>query len=124
MYREHTITVVIPCLNEEEAIGKVLSDVPDFVEDIIVVDNNSTDRTAEIAESMGALPIYEALLERDLKVGGKMKPLEKPMNAYQFQSSWYFAFLLSPPEWHNKLFLRKTGWRKEIFPLNRFYPAQ
>ena len=59
MYRDHSITVVIPCLNEEEAIGKVLNDVPDFVEDIIVVDNNSTDRTPEIAASMGATVVGE-----------------------------------------------------------------
>ncbi len=61
MYRDHTITVVIPCLNEEEAIGKVLQDVPDFVEDVIVVDNNSTDRTADIARSMGATVVQETL---------------------------------------------------------------
>ncbi len=61
MYRDQTITVVIPCLNEEEAIGKVLQDVPDFVEDVIVVDNNSTDRTADIAREMGATVVRETL---------------------------------------------------------------
>ncbi len=59
MYREHSITVVIPCLNEEDAIGKVLDDVPEFVDDVIVVDNNSEDRTAEIAESKGATVVRE-----------------------------------------------------------------
>lgn len=61
MYKNATITVVIPCLNEEEAIGKVLDSVPDFVEDVIVVDNNSTDKTAEIAESKGATVIKEKI---------------------------------------------------------------
>lgn len=61
MYKNATITVVIPCLNEEEAIGKVLDSVPDFVEDVIVVDNNSEDRTAEIAEKKGATVIKEEI---------------------------------------------------------------
>jgi hypothetical protein len=59
MYREHRITVVIPCLNEEEGIRKVLQDLPPFVDEVIVVDNNSTDRTAETSRSMGAIVIKE-----------------------------------------------------------------
>ena len=59
MYRNLKITVVIPCLNEEEGIRKVLADIPDFVDETIVVDNASTDSTAEIARKMGALVIRE-----------------------------------------------------------------
>jgi len=59
MYREFKITVVIPCLNEEEGIRKVLSDLPEFVVETIVVDNASTDGTAEIARRMGARVIRE-----------------------------------------------------------------
>lgn len=59
MYRDQRITVVIPCLNEEEGIRKVLQDLPPFVDEVIVVDNNSTDRTAEISRSMGAIVIKE-----------------------------------------------------------------
>jgi len=61
LYKDKTITVVIPCLNEEEAIGKVLDDVPDFVENVIVVDNNSTDRTPDIARQRGATVIQETV---------------------------------------------------------------
>jgi len=50
---------VIPCLNEEEGIQKVLSELPSFVDEVIVVDNNSTDRTAEVALAMGAIVIKE-----------------------------------------------------------------
>jgi dolichol-phosphate hexosyltransferase len=59
MYKDYLITVVIPCLNEAEGIRKVLSRIPGFVDEVIVVDNNSTDGTAEIAGAMGARVIHE-----------------------------------------------------------------
>src|SRR5437016_14302181 len=59
MYKEQRITVVIPCLNEEEGIQKVLQDLPAFVDEVVLVDNNSTDRTEEISRSMGAIVIKE-----------------------------------------------------------------
>lgn len=61
MYNGHTLTVVIPCLNEEEGIGLVLRRIPDFVDDVLVVDNGSTDRTAEIAAGLGAQVIHESI---------------------------------------------------------------
>jgi glycosyltransferase involved in cell wall biosynthesis len=59
MYKDRRITVVIPCLNEEVGIGQVLREVPPFVDEIIVVDNGSTDRTATVARGMGALVVSE-----------------------------------------------------------------
>jgi hypothetical protein len=59
MYKEQTITVVIPCLNEEEGIEQVLRRMPAFVDEVIVVDNGSTDRTSEIARAFGAQVIRE-----------------------------------------------------------------
>jgi len=59
MYKNLRVTIVIPCLNEEQGIRKVLDEVPTFVDEIIVVDNGSTDRTAEIARKMGARVISE-----------------------------------------------------------------
>ena len=49
------VSVIIAALNEEEAIGKVVKEVPRHIADeIIVIDNGSTDRTAEVAEAAGA----------------------------------------------------------------------
>src|SRR3974377_1731412 len=59
MYREQKITVVIPCLNEEQGIEQVLRRMPAFVDQVIVVDNGSTDGTSEIARSLGAEVIRE-----------------------------------------------------------------
>ena len=57
----HRVSVLIPCKNEEKAIQKVIEDfrkqLPDA--EIIVCDNNSTDRTAEIARAAGALVLHE-----------------------------------------------------------------
>jgi glycosyltransferase involved in cell wall biosynthesis len=59
MYKGQAITVIIPCLNEEQGIEKVLRAMPEFVDEIIVVDNASTDRTSEVATSLGAMVIRE-----------------------------------------------------------------
>jgi len=55
------IYVIIPALNEEGAIGKVLSEIPNNigVKEIIVCDNGSTDRTAEVAKNHGATVLSE-----------------------------------------------------------------
>lgn len=59
MYKGQKITVIIPCLNEEQGIEQVLQRMPKFVDEVIVVDNGSTDRTSEIARSLGAKVIRE-----------------------------------------------------------------
>ncbi|MHC4513918.1 MAG: glycosyltransferase family 2 protein [Planctomycetota bacterium] len=47
--------VIIPVLNEEEGLPLVLADIPtDLVDEVVVVDNGSTDRSAEVAREQGA----------------------------------------------------------------------
>lgn len=59
MYKDLRITVIIPCLNEEQGIDEVLRRMPAYIDETIVVDNGSTDRTAEVAHSHGAIVIRE-----------------------------------------------------------------
>jgi len=59
MHRGKTIGVVIPCYNEEEGIRHVLESLPPIVDEAVVVDNNCTDRTAEVASSLGAKVVEE-----------------------------------------------------------------
>ncbi len=54
------ISVIIPALDEEPSIGLVVGDIPrDLVDEVIVVDNGSIDRTAEVAEAAGAKTVRE-----------------------------------------------------------------
>ena len=54
------ISVIIPAYNEEESLPHVLNDLPKGrLHQIIVVDNRSTDRTAEVARANGATVVYE-----------------------------------------------------------------
>jgi len=56
-----SIAAIIPCYNEELTIGKVISDFKNIVPEakIYIFDNNSRDKTAEMAESSGAVVIKE-----------------------------------------------------------------
>ncbi len=53
------VSVVIPALNEERGIAEVIPAIPQFVTEIIVVDNGSSDQTASVARSFGAQVIFE-----------------------------------------------------------------
>lgn len=54
------VSIIIPTHNEADAIPRVLADIPsNLVAEVIVVDSNSNDGTAEIAGRMGARIIHE-----------------------------------------------------------------
>ncbi len=56
----YTIRVIIPAFNEENAVGKVVRDIPkSLVKEVIVVNNASTDKTAEEAAAAGATVLAE-----------------------------------------------------------------
>ena len=54
-----TVDVVIPALDEEEALGGVIREIPASVRRVIVADNGSTDATARVAEAAGAEVVRE-----------------------------------------------------------------
>jgi glycosyltransferase involved in cell wall biosynthesis len=62
MRREHRVSVIIPAYNEEETIAAVVADyvqIPE-VDEVLVVDNNCKDRTAELAAEAGARVVSES----------------------------------------------------------------
>lgn len=54
------IKVIIPAFNEEKAIGNVIKKIPNRVDEIIVISNNSTDNTIEVAKNAGATVLSES----------------------------------------------------------------
>ncbi len=59
MIEDHRIAVIIPALNEQEALGEVLDAIPAWVDRILVADNGSTDATAQVARNRGAEVVTE-----------------------------------------------------------------
>jgi len=58
---KEVIAVIIPALNEQDAIGSVLADIPkELVDEVVVVDNGSSDQTVTVAEKYGATVLMEA----------------------------------------------------------------
>lgn len=53
------VDVIIPAFNEEKSIAKVIGDIPALVRHVVVANNNSTDRTAEVATAAGAKIVFE-----------------------------------------------------------------
>ena len=64
--RKNTICIILPTLNEELSIGKVIDEIPrhtleeeGYEVDVVVVDGNSSDRTRQITREKGARVILE-----------------------------------------------------------------
>lgn len=53
------VSAVIPALNEEASIGGVVAGLPTSIDEVVVADNGSTDRTAELASLAGAHVVHE-----------------------------------------------------------------
>ncbi len=55
-----SIAVLIPAYNEAPSIAKVLSALPSRVKEVVVIDNGSSDETAQIAKQKGATVVHES----------------------------------------------------------------
>jgi glycosyltransferase involved in cell wall biosynthesis len=64
MIKNYSLSLIIPCKNEAKALETVLSKVPGEIDEIIVVDNNSTDQTKKVAQKFGAKIFSEAKNDR------------------------------------------------------------
>lgn len=51
--KNNSIAVIIPTLNEDETIANILEQIPEWVDELVVVDSGSTDKTPEIVSAMG-----------------------------------------------------------------------
>jgi glycosyltransferase involved in cell wall biosynthesis len=61
MVSDKKIAVIIPALNEEKTLPRVLNDIDkDLVDEVVVIDNGSSDRTSSIAEERGATVLFES----------------------------------------------------------------
>ena len=52
--------MIIPAHNEADSIGYVLNDIPSYVDEVIVISNNSTDATEKVAANLGATVLTES----------------------------------------------------------------
>lgn len=59
MRADHRIAAIIPALNEAASLGLMLPELPDWIDEVIVVDNGSTDHTADVARRCGAVVVAE-----------------------------------------------------------------
>ena len=65
MLKDKTVAVVVPAYNEEKQIGLVIETMPEFVDRIIIVNDKSKDKTAEIVEKyINSVPKSATIVER------------------------------------------------------------
>ena len=70
MYQSHRITAVIPAYNEAKHIGQVLGRIPEYVDQVIVVDDASTDQTSHATKQFKDPRILILNHPKNLGVGG------------------------------------------------------
>jgi glycosyltransferase involved in cell wall biosynthesis len=70
MYKGQSVAAVVPAYNEEKLIGKVIQTMPEFVDRIFIVDDNSSDSTSAVAEGLHDPRVRILRHERNTGVGG------------------------------------------------------
>ncbi|SDG90290.1 glycosyltransferase family 2 protein [Psychroflexus sediminis] len=86
------IRVIIPAFNEEGSIARVIYDIPSHISEVIVVDNQSKDKTAQEAITAGATLLYEPKMGYGyacLRGLSYLKELEEPTDILVFLDGDY-----------------------------------
>lgn len=69
MIQDKKISVIIPCRNEENALSKLLERIPNYIDEVLIVDNLSTDRTVTVGEKFGVNIITEPRTKNGIGYG-------------------------------------------------------
>ena len=69
MYRNLRVAAILPCYNEEKLIGKTIETMPDFVDEIIAVDDTSKDSTWETIQKIAKKNKRVVPLHHDINTG-------------------------------------------------------
>lgn len=70
MFRQLRTAVVVPAFNEARKIAATVASIPDYVDDIFVIDDASTDETASAAATTRATPVHVVRHPQNRGVGG------------------------------------------------------
>ena len=72
MYNGKKVIVVLPAYNAALTMGKTISEIPmDVVDELVLVDDNSTDNSIEVAQNLGIKHIIQHTVNRGY--GGNQK---------------------------------------------------
>lgn len=78
--KNHKLTVIVPCKNEEANIGACIASFQDIADEIIIADSGSTDRTLEIVKRIGDCRI----IEREYRTSGDFKNWAIPQASHEW----------------------------------------
>lgn len=102
MLRNKTVAVVVPAYNEETQISMVIETMPDFVDRIVIVNDRSKDRTAEIVkEYIVQLPPNEGLVIEDILKKKPAKTIYNPAEIVVFEQNIAERAKFTPSEVFN-----------------------
>lgn len=69
MTQNKTISLIVPCKNEAKILPGFMKKVPSYVDEVLIVDNNSTDDTAIVASQLGAKVVSETRTKDSIGYG-------------------------------------------------------
>ena len=82
MFSKDAITIVIPAKNEENTIAEIVKSALVYSNDVLVIDGNSTDKTAEIAKSVGARIINISPKGKGNALCGSIEYIKNPITVF------------------------------------------